>query len=405
MFVFGSVEVPVKEPWHLGFEQRWLQLTACRRRIAYLYDQVDNSTFRYRIYNMVQAIGLTGQDVSAAWFFADEFARLQRLPDVADVLVIVRSKYTDRLNGIASAFRERGKPVFYDVDDLVFDSRYANLLIHTLDQDLDHPGVWDFWFAYMGRIGAALQLCDKVIVTNPFLAGQVTELTGKTAAILPNFLNLEQVAVSDELLAAKEAAGFRRNRNYEIAYFSGSPSHRRDLDLVTATIADVLEEFPETRFQLMGFIDVPEQLKSFAARVRYVPFGDFVTLQRRIAEVELNIVPLQNNVFTNCKSELKFFEAAVVGTMTLASRTSTYQSSIDDGVDGFLAAPIDWSDSIRTVLALTTGHYRTMVMTAAERCRQRYHPEMFGGSIIATLLGDDRPIVTPEPVLSAVPPA
>jgi glycosyltransferase involved in cell wall biosynthesis len=302
-----------------------------------------------------------------------------------------------------SAFKERGKPVFYDVDDLVFDPRYANLLIHTLDQDLEHPGVWDFWFAYMGRIGAALQLCDRVIVTNPFLAGQVTELTGKVAAILPNFLNLEQIAVSDELLAAKEAAGYRRNRHYEIAYFSGSPSHRRDLELVTATIANVLEEFPETRFQLMGFIDVPEQLKPFAARVRYVPFSDFITLQRRIAEVELNIVPLQNNVFTNCKSELKFFEAAVVGTVTLASRTSTYKSAIESGVDGFLAAPIDWPDSIRTVLALSATQYRRMVITAAERCRMQYHPGVFGPAIIDLLLGDDAQEITDAAITAAQP--
>jgi len=401
MFVFDSRPTQAKEPWHLDFDQRWLQLTAKRTRIAYLYDQVDNSTFRYRIYNMVQAIGLASQDVSASWFFADESLRLQRLPDVADVLVVVRSKYTDRLNGIVSSFKERGKQVFYDVDDLVFDSRYANLLIHTLDQDVDHPGVWDFWFAYMGRIGAALQLCDRAIVTNSFLAAQVTDLTGKPATILPNFLNLEQVAVSDELIAAKETAGFRRNRHYDIAYFSGSPSHRRDLELVTATIADILEEFPETRFQLMGFIDVPKELKSFAARVRYVPFSDFVTLQRRIAEVELNIVPLQNNVFTNCKSELKFFEASVVGTMTLASRTSTYQSAIEDGIDGHLAAPIDWPDSIRAVLALTTAQYRTKVMTAAKRCRLRYHPELFGSAIIDTVLGDDRDSSSPQPVVSA----
>ena len=403
MFLFESRSAPVKEPWHIDFDRRWLQLTSKRNRIAYLYDQVDNSTFRYRIYNMVQAIGIASRDVSASWFFADETLRLHRLPDVADVLVVVRAKYTDRLNGLVSAFKERGKPVFYDVDDLVFDPRYANLLIHTLDQDLEHPGVWDFWFAYMGRIGAALQLCDRVIVTNPFLAGQVTELTGKVAAILPNFLNLEQIAVSDELLAAKEAAGYRRNRHYEIAYFSGSPSHRRDLELVTATIANVLEEFPETRFQLMGFIDVPEQLKPFAARVRYVPFSDFITLQRRIAEVELNIVPLQNNVFTNCKSELKFFEAAVVGTVTLASRTSTYKSAIESGVDGFLAAPIDWPDSIRTVLALSATQYRRMVITAAERCRMQYHPGVFGPAIIDLLLGDDAQEITDAAITAAQP--
>ena len=137
MFVFDGPEVSAKEPWHLGFDQRWLQLTAGRTRIAYLYDQVDNSTFRYRIYNMVQAIGLTRQDVSASWFFADEFSRLQRLPDVADVLVIVRAKYTDRLNGLASAFKERGKPVFYDVDDLGHHTTHSGLEVFNFDFDFN----------------------------------------------------------------------------------------------------------------------------------------------------------------------------------------------------------------------------------------------------------------------------
>jgi len=31
--------------------------------------------------------------------------------------------------------------------------------------------------------------------------------------------------------------------------------------------------------------------------------------------VEIVIAPLQENVFTNCKSELKYFEAAIVGTI------------------------------------------------------------------------------------------
>ena len=62
-----------------------------------------------------------------------------------------------------------------------------------------------------------------------------------------------------------------------------------------------------------------------------------MNLQRLIAEVEINISPLQNNLFTNCKSELKYFEAAIAGTITVATPTYAFSRAIVDGENGFLA--------------------------------------------------------------------
>ena len=66
------------------------------------------------------------------------------------------------------------------------------------------------------------------------------------------------------------------------------------------------------------------------------PAADLPPGQRLIAEVEINISPLKENQFTNCKSELKFFEAAACGTLTLASPTYAFKKSIVHGVTGFL---------------------------------------------------------------------
>ena len=70
------------------------------------------------------------------------------------------------------------------------------------------------------------------------------------------------------------------------------------------------------------------RLRAAAARVperiEVCPLQDFVNLQRLIGEVEINIVPLQDNAFTNCKSELKYFEAAIVETVTVATPTYTF---------------------------------------------------------------------------------
>ena len=65
----------------------------------------------------------------------------------------------------------------------------------------------------------------------------------------------------------------------------------------------------------------------------------------------MNLVPLQDNTFTNCKSELKWFEAAIVGGLTVASPTFTYRGVIEPGVNGWLAASHEWDVALREILA------------------------------------------------------
>ena len=77
-----------------------------------------------------------------------------------------------------------------------------------------------------------------------------------------------------------------------------------------------------------------------------------MNLQRLIAEVEINIAPLQDNLFTNCKSELKYFEAAITGTITVASPTYTFSRAIVDGGNSFLAAAYEWNAKLEAALGL-----------------------------------------------------
>ena len=65
-----------------------------------------------------------------------------------------------------------------------------------------------------------------------------------------------------------------------------------------------------------------------------------------MAEVDVNIAPLVLNDFTNCKSELKFFEAAAVETTTIASPSYTFKRAIKDGENGFLAQPGEWYEKL-----------------------------------------------------------
>jgi len=68
-----------------------------------------------------------------------------------------------------------------------------------------------------------------------------------------------------------------------------------------------------------------------------------------LRRIDLNIVPLQDSPFTWSKSELKYFEAALVETPTLASSTPVFHDAINHGVTGYLADSTQWLDTLHRI--------------------------------------------------------
>ena len=62
-------------------------------------------------------------------------------------------------------------------------------------------------------------------------------------------------------------------------------------------------------------------------------------------------MPLQFNAFTNSKSELKFFEAAAVGTLSIASPSQVYSRTIRHGDNGYIAQAHQWTNVIREAVS------------------------------------------------------
>jgi glycosyltransferase involved in cell wall biosynthesis len=372
--------IPHPDPWVLPLAQRLRRLHLGRLRVAYFYEQADNSTFRYRIYNMAQVLNEgpggaeAGGAVSASWFFLDDLPQVPDLAERAELLVICRTRYCHRVAQLVAAFKARGKRVLYDTDDLVFDPRYAHLLIQTLDLDARDPRVWDDWFAYTSRLGATLALCDGAITTTPALAERLAEVTQRPVAVVPNFLNREQLALSDQLFAAKAQTSPGEDGLLHLGYFSGSPSHNRDFAMVVPALQQLLAEDDSLGVVTVGYIDTGPLFERFGARVRHFPFQDYVNLQRLIAQVEFNLMPLQFNVFTHCKSELKYFDAAVVGTLSVASPTRSYASAIQPGHNGYLARAHEWLEVLRQAVAerRQPAAYRAMAEAAHAHARPRY---------------------------------
>ena len=347
MFTLDIPAVAYRDPWLQPLSARLAMLNRRAVRAAYFYEEPNNSTFRYRAYNMAQVLNEASRgNASASYFFLSDWDRFDEIADAADVLVICRSRYCHRINALITKFRARRKRVLFDVDDLVFDTDYTHLVVETLGLDVAQTRLWDDWFAMTARMGRTLRMCDGAITTNHFLAENIANYSGLPVSVVPNFMNKEQLAVADKLYESKARSGFAGNGRVCLGYFSGSPSHRLDYAIVEPALAEVLDQRSNIEVMVVGYIDHGARLKSFADRIHRQPFQDYVNLQRLLGSVEFNLMPLQSNAFTDCKSELKYFEAASVGTLSIASPSYTYRRAICDGTNGYLAKAYEWTETI-----------------------------------------------------------
>jgi glycosyltransferase involved in cell wall biosynthesis len=366
-------------------------LCAGKRRVAYFYENPDTSTFRYRVFNMVEALNSAPElGISASWFSMADFTRVNRFIDQADALVLCRTRYGPVVERIFARARLRQIPILFDVDDLVFDHNYVSLILDSLDQDIESERILDNWFAYAGRFEATLRRCDGAITTNQYLADRIAEFVpGMVPRIVPNFLNRLQQETSRVIWEAKLKSKFMRDDNINVGYFSGTPTHNHDFQIVTSALADIMDQDPRVVVRIVGFLDSKQPLARHRDRVEVLPLQDFLNLQRLIGEVEVNVAPLQNNVFTNCKSELKYFEAAIAGTLTIASPTFTFRNAIRDGQNGFLSAAQEWESKLRTALDAidSPDQYAALVETAYDHASNTYGWDRFAPRIEAAVFG------------------
>jgi glycosyltransferase involved in cell wall biosynthesis len=245
---------------------------------------------------------------------------------------LFRAEY-DRLTGVTESLeyaRGAGMRLVYDIDDLVFDPSFA-----------DSIDMFRRMVPYQRRLEAEaierrhelLLACDLVTVSTAPLA-KIAERLGRPAAVIPNSINAEQMQVAAELAVAPP----RRREGIVIGYFSGSPSHQRDFAECAPALLDIMERHREIRFRLVGYLVLGPEWARYRDRIDRIDFLGPADLLRGIAETDINLAPLElGNPFCEGKSELKFFEAALVGVPTVASATEPFLAAIDEGISGFLA--------------------------------------------------------------------
>jgi glycosyltransferase involved in cell wall biosynthesis len=344
---------PIKDidatPWDIPFN---LRVGALRRAInggfktaVLLYGFPDTSTFRYRAYNICQSLE-SSDSWRAFWFFKNELELLEGYIGGISLACAVRCMWDTRLARLAETFKANGTPFICDLDDMVADVDMVPLICDTLDVDIDVDANIKYWFPYVGRNMLTARLADGFTCTNSYLGEMLARKFGRDYRVIPNFLNRGQLDASARLFGQKQRQ--HSSAPFTMGYFSGTPSHINDFRVMAGGLVRFMCSHPDTRLNVVGYMEFPDEFRPLIddGRVSFAPLVDFITLQGLIAGVDVNLAPLALNSFTNCKSELKFFEPAAVGTVTLASPSHSMKECINNGENGFLCGEGGWYDAL-----------------------------------------------------------
>jgi glycosyltransferase involved in cell wall biosynthesis len=147
----------------------------------------------------------------------------------------------------------------------------------------------------------------------------------------------------------------------------------------------VLSRFPRARLRIAGYLDPPESLGLYRDRIDRLPFMDFLGLQKAISEVSLNISPLQHNAFSYSKSELKYFEAAAAGVLTVASPVPVFTAAITHGHNGYLADALEWPEVFDRALSASVEDHRQRLDAALRHVTDHYTVSAVGPTIRGTI--------------------
>ena len=351
------------------FPKRYEQLQKSdKQNIIYIKEDFEHMTFRYRAYNIMETMK-KNNNYEVNCFLVEELENITNLIDKISIIVLQRARWSYELENFINLLKKMNKIIIFDMDDMIYHTKYAAKFINSIS-NYDEPHI-DSIFATSIRHEIVAEMCDGFIVTTETLKEHIENDFKKPAWIIRNYLNVEQENVSKDIVLQKKKN--YDNSKFLIGYFSGTKTHKRDLEIIESTIIKLIEKYPNIYLNIVGHILLSDKLKKLQKEGRIIidDLVPFEELQYKIGKVDVNIIPLQKHTFNDCKSELKYFEASIVNTITCATDNIVYTSIIEDGEDGFLCNELEWFEKLEYIY-LNQDKMESIIQKANEKCYNLY---------------------------------
>jgi len=306
--------------------------------------QLEHAGYRVEVYDQNDPISFIKGLVGAR---AAIFYRVPAFPNV------LRAILTAKATGI---------PLFYDIDDLVFNAEYFPDTFASYEGQINRDEYNGLLYG-VPLYRYAMKQCDHGIASTLPLARQIQPLVkSKDCFILRNGLderNDNAIARGGNPLPARETI--------TIFYGSGTKAHNSDFnELAGAALLNLFLRRSEIRLVVVGHLKLRPEFEQFSSRITQIEFvSDLDDYWSILSACDINIAVLAPGVMADCKSEIKWLEAAVLQVPSIVSRTATYEDVLTEGEDVLFADNVQgWIDAFETLIS---SRDRRLAIGAAAR--------------------------------------
>lgn len=265
--------------------------------------------------------------------------------DNVGLCIFVRTPLTPSINLFVERLKCSGIAVIADFDDLVFCPELLHLfdgIRYLSDQQR---------ILFVNRVHqyqSMLKIADLVILTTVPLATEASRFN-KNCVVIRNY----PLSVTKRM-SRNVGEKLKNSEKFVIGYYSGTLTHQADFKQCASSLVRCMHLYSEVELRIVGEVEMSEFVEFIGldSRVTQVPLLPYEGMLLDLLSCDINIAPLEcGNVFCESKSELKYFDAALMCVPTVASATLPFRAAINHGVDGYLAEKQeDWFVCFESIL-------------------------------------------------------
>ncbi|MDO9312436.1 MAG: glycosyltransferase [Nitrosomonas sp.] len=286
---------------------------------------------KYRVTQKTELLSLLGFETTVlSWI---DYTDCRNALQTHGMVIFYRTPATPELEKLAAEARRLGVVSLFEIDDLVFDlDEYRrNSNVQRLPEQ-ERAGLMTGARLYRNM----LQLTDHAIASTSIIAERMQPLCRGEVFVLENCLdtNLLDLAAGKHPPSVGEVL---------IGYGSGTRTHDADFMVTATALLQILDTYPVVRLAIYGYLDLPADFARHAARIVRVPFLELDDYYLSLARFSINLAPLEESVFNDAKSNIKFLEAALFSIPSVCSPAAALRDIVRHGENGFLArTPEEW---------------------------------------------------------------
>ncbi|AWN48945.1 hypothetical protein DK419_23460 [Methylobacterium terrae] len=302
------------------------------RRVA-VYASCDLAQCRfYRVDQRAEQLVAAGYEVTVYDYTKDHDKYMADLMKIDYTIFYRVPAFPDVVDAIEKT-AEIGIVTIYDIDDLVFDSAYFPPGFETYVGLIDarqHAAM----ACGVSLFAEAAGLCDYGMASTASLARHL-ERRVRTGTVFhqPNALS------GAHMVSLRQERAAPPGDVVTVFYGSGTKAHKLDFErLIEPALARLFEAHgARIRVVVIGEITISDLLRPWAdAIIASRPIANVASYWDLLREADINISVLVPDAFNDCKSEIKWMEAAMFGIPSVVSSTQTHREAIVEGETGFL---------------------------------------------------------------------